>query len=426
MNKVLPRSLTYQVRPVARSLDANRRVSRGRPLIMLALVLGGWTSMRVATWETPFPSVLDAMNSQVQARVSSGSDDQMVGAPEQNVAKPAAAAAFPLADEQVPTISTPPTPRLETMPQTEPDAAIVPSEPPAIQAPAFEAVPAPVESDLQMAASHQLLWMAAMAYMPVPKSVSDVYQRQNAAGQNDAGDGGQPPLALPLSSSNNIDRWSLDAWGFWRQGSTSPLVALGRAPSYGASQAGAVLRYRLDPGSAFAPDAYLRAYSSLEGRTEQELVAGFSTRPLADVPLRVHAEARALHSSGRTRARMAGFVTTEVAPVKLPYGATAEVYGQAGYVSGAQSTAFADGQLHVMREVAGFDLADRNTATFKLGGGAFAGAQKGATRLDVGPTMRLETRIGDTPARLSVDWRERVAGDAEPDSGLAVTLSTRF
>jgi hypothetical protein len=40
--------------------------------------------------------------------------------------------------------------------------------------------------------------------------------------------------------------------------------------------------------------------------------------------------------------------------------------------------------------------------------------------------MRIETRIADTPARLSVDWRQRIAGDAEPGSGLAVTLSTRF
>jgi hypothetical protein len=40
--------------------------------------------------------------------------------------------------------------------------------------------------------------------------------------------------------------------------------------------------------------------------------------------------------------------------------------------------------------------------------------------------MRVDLTIGEVPARISLDWRERVAGDAAPDSGIAATISTRF
>lgn len=68
-----------------------------------------------------------------------------------------------------------------------------------------------------------------------------------------------------------------------------------------------------------------------------------------------------------------------------------------------------------------FDL-----GAFSIGAGAWAGAQEGAERLDVGPSMRVDLAIAQATARFSLDYRERVAGDAEPQSGVAVTLSTHF
>jgi hypothetical protein len=61
-----------------------------------------------------------------------------------------------------------------------------------------------------------------------------------------------------------------------------------------------------------------------------------------------------------------------------------------------------------------------------FGGAAWGGAQKDASRFDIGPTLRLDLSVGEVPARISVDWRERVAGDAAPESGVAATVSTRF
>lgn len=207
----------------------------------------------------------------------------------------------------------------------------------------------------------------------------------------------------------------------WREGSGATAISQGRVPSYGASQAGAVLRYRLATRSGNEPHAYVRAYRALISRGESELAPGLSVRPLAGLPLRAHAELRVTDRSSGTDLRPAVLVTTELPPRALPAGMRAEMYVQGGYVGGSYATAFADGQLHVLRDVEQFDL-----GRLSLGAGLWAGAQKGASRTDLGPTMRLDLNIGQVPARLAVYYRARVAGDAEPGSGAAVTLSTRF
>ena len=61
-----------------------------------------------------------------------------------------------------------------------------------------------------------------------------------------------------------------------------------------------------------------------------------------------------------------------------------------------------------------------------LGGGAWGGAQENAERLDAGPTVRFDLNVGEVPARISLDWRQRVTGDAAPNSGFAATVSARF
>ena len=117
---------------------------------------------------------------------------------------------------------------------------------------------------------------------------------------------------------------------------------------------------------------------------------------------------------------------TELAPLPLPYGAQLEAYGQAGWVGGTGATGFADGQASI---TGGVPLAARlsdNALRLGLGVAVWGGAQRDAQRFDIGPTMRFDLRLGEVPARLTIDWRERVAGDASPDSGVAATLSTGF
>lgn len=78
------------------------------------------------------------------------------------------------------------------------------------------------------------------------------------------------------------------------------------------------------------------------------------------------------------------------------------------------------------REVETVAKATDNSLRLSVGAAAWGGAQVDAQRIDLGPTMRLDLTVGDMPARLSVDWHERVGGEAGPDSGLAATLSARF
>lgn len=405
--------------PLPKSIQAGGRGQkkrfRGQPIFMLSIVLASWVTGRVMLWEVPS---LNAMNSGLVAETQLRGG--ITGA--QNIS--------PLErDDFVPLATV-------LLPSSKPAREIPVKLAVSFQRPTFSGASlanirkvqasqkAPLFfPDLQSAASHQLLLSAALAYLPIPTAIGSAFA---GTGRDDAASRGALSAPIALTSKSDADRWSLDAWAFWREGSGAEVRTPGGVPTYGASQAGAVLRYAISPNSATRPRAYLRAYSSLQGDTEQEVAAGLSARSLKRLPLRLHVEGRALHSGGQTSARAAAFVTTEIPPVKLPASLRAEVYGQAGYVTGASATPFADGQLHIMREMAGFDLAAAKDTKFKIGAAAFAGAQKGAKRFDIGPSVRLETHIADTPARLSVDWRQRIAGDAEPGSGLALTLSTRF
>ena len=142
---------------------------------------------------------------------------------------------------------------------------------------------------------------------------------------------------------------------------------------------------------------------------------------MPDIPLRLHGEARVFQTGSSIETRTAGFVVTELPPQRLAANLRAETYIQAGYVTGRFATAFVDGQARITRPVARAD-------DFRLeaGAGAWGGAQKGASRLDVGPTASLGVRLGAVNARLSADYRFRVAGEAEPASGPALTLSAGF
>jgi len=93
-----------------------------------------------------------------------------------------------------------------------------------------------------------------------------------------------------------------------------------------------------------------------------------------------------------------------------------EAYGQAGVVGIEERDLFADG-LARASIVAG---------RAQVGVGIWGGAQPGAARLDAGPQASTRLSILGVDVRASAEWRLRVAGDAAPGSGPAVTLSTDF
>ena len=228
-----------------------------------------------------------------------------------------------------------------------------------------------------------------------------------------------PEAAREFTQNTSTSRWAMDIWALWREDTTTPLTS-GR-PSYGRSQAGAVLRYRLDLSSGHAPQLHLRATRALAGSRETDVALGASARPIAALPVRLAAEARVSETDRGTELRGAAYAVTELAPVPLPAGLTAEAYLQGGYVTGEFATPFADGQARVTRELAG-------SQDFRLtaGGAAWGGAQDDAQRLDIGPSAGLSFRLGQARGRIAADYRFRVAGDAEPSSGPALTLTAGF
>ena len=197
-------------------------------------------------------------------------------------------------------------------------------------------------------------------------------------------------------------------------------------PVYGASQAGAVVQYRLARASRYDPRLYLRAYQANVPGGESELAFGASLRPLPRVPLRLAGEARYTTNPFGSEIRPAAYAVTEFDPVPLPLGTRLEAYGQAGWVGGAASTAFADGQAIITRNMPVVGRLSRDAVRMSFGAGVWGGAQKDAQRLDIGPTLRFDVKVGRVPTRVSVDYRQRVAGDAAPASGMAATISTGF
>jgi hypothetical protein len=272
---------------------------------------------------------------------------------------------------------------------------------------------------VRLVVGHNLLLAAGLSRMELPPSLAAYLHRARplAPGVPAAAPFvvALPEPAPPLRGS----RLSADAWLMVRQDTTSSVVS-GR-PSYGRSQAGGVVRYRLAPSSQIGLQAYLRASSSLRGALERDLAAGLSARPVPAVPLRLAAEARISETAAGIELRPAVIAVTEFPPLRLPRGVRAEAYLQGGYVAGRFATAFVDGQARIGRRVARFGRTE-----IAAGAGAWGGAQKGAARLDIGPTAAVSFRLGEGYGRVSADYRFRVAGHAEPTSGPALTLSAGF
>jgi hypothetical protein len=133
-------------------------------------------------------------------------------------------------------------------------------------------------------------------------------------------------------------------------------------------------------------------------------------------------EGRLTEQAGARRIQPALMAITELPPFALPGGLRGEAYGQAGYVGGKFATPFADGQLRIDRGL--WRIGQYDT---RIGGGIWSGAQKGAYRVDVGPSASVTMPLPrGTFGRIAVDWRFRLAGEARPGSGPAMTLSAGF
>jgi hypothetical protein len=204
---------------------------------------------------------------------------------------------------------------------------------------------------------------------------------------------------------------------------TGGLAASGGSfPTYGADQAGAVLRYALSLRDPRRPAAYLRVTTALHDSNQGEVALGLQARPFPRIPIAALAEVRIRRDGKSVYARPAAMAVTQLPPLALPGGIVGDAYVQAGYVGGNFSTPFIDGQVRAKSH-----LGKLGKGELSVGAGSWGGAQKGASRLDVGPEASWQFPLNRrVAATLSLDYRIKVAGNAEPGSGPALSLAAGF
>lgn len=228
------------------------------------------------------------------------------------------------------------------------------------------------------------------------------------------------PGAMATSVSRQRRPFDVYAYSFWRSGN-APAGILGNG-QYGGSQSAIIfnvplLRFRAKPDIARLALTGRYAFAH-ENAREREWATGVRWRPALNVPVNIIAERRFRHDRPDA---FAFFVAGGQSNLALPLKFRLDSYGQAGVVSGPSGGAFADLVMQARRPVAIF-----GPAKLFAGAGAWAGGQDDVMRLDFGPSVAADMPIAGAQFRLEASWRFRVAGDADPGNGPAVTLSTSF
>lgn len=215
----------------------------------------------------------------------------------------------------------------------------------------------------------------------------------------------------PAVLAQRLDRIQLTMWAMLRSrqvlGGPTSLASGG---TLGASQAGARLFYNLTPDIA----AVVRSSSEVN-RRGGELAAGVRVRPLRSIPVWITAERRQrLGRFGGGRNAFALFAETGLYQRPLPWGFTLDGYAQAGVVGMSSRDLFADGGATFTRPL---------FREFSGGFGVWGGVQPGLYRVDAGPRLTMKVRRN---VRVHADWRQRLAGNAQPGSGPVLTLAGDF
>ncbi|WP_052508006.1 hypothetical protein [Sphingomonas hengshuiensis] len=209
------------------------------------------------------------------------------------------------------------------------------------------------------------------------------------------------------------DRWSTSLWIVARAG-----TGIGAAPGagqLGGGQAGLRVAWLAVPRARVAAVARLTAPLAGAGR---EAALGVEWQPAARLPLRIAVERRfGLDGvAGGAGIGMVGGGDTRIAG-----GFRLESYIQAGAVHRTRWEPYADGAVRGLRTAG-----DTGGARLAFGAGAWGAAQRGVARLDLGPTAIVSVPVAQRMLRVTLDWRQRVAGQARPGSGLALTLGGDF
>jgi hypothetical protein len=216
--------------------------------------------------------------------------------------------------------------------------------------------------------------------------------------------------------------WSGDFFSLLRDPGTPGAVGPAASPVLGGGQSGASLAYAFDP-LARRPIAISARINSAtgggNGADPASTQAAVGVRWQALPALSLYAERLiAIGADARNdwQLRVAGGGAGKRGRLRW------NGYGEAGVITGGDVFAGAQGfgGLPVIR-IKGQDVL--------AGGGAWGSYQTGspdASRIDLGPSVATQLPLGRWSLDMSADYRFRVAGNAAPGSGPALTIATRF
>ncbi len=147
---------------------------------------------------------------------------------------------------------------------------------------------------------------------------------------------------------------------------------------------------------------------------------GLSIRPKRTWPVELLAERR-IGLDRTTPSRFVVMAAGGISDRSLGKGWIASGYAQFGVAGLRHHMAFVDGEIAATRPA--FQM---GTHRIKLGMGMWGAAQPDMHRIDIGPIVETRIVMADRPVRISLQWRERVAGHVRPRSGPALVIGSDF
>ncbi|MGL5838412.1 MAG: hypothetical protein ACRCY3_07925 [Sphingorhabdus sp.] len=213
-------------------------------------------------------------------------------------------------------------------------------------------------------------------------------------------------------------RMALSVYGysFWRLSNGGQKIS---APTgqYGGSQTAVIVGYDLKgkPGRGAAIVGRIAATPNYGAK---EIALGLRLQKPAALPLSITAERR-IRSDGKDD--WAAYAAGGIDTVRLPARFSLNAYAQAGWSTGKDGGGFFDAQARALRPA--FSI---GSIPVRIGAGLWAGGQKDLHRFDIGPTLATEIDTDLAKFDFRLDWRQRVAGNAAPKDGLALTVTTGF
>lgn len=193
---------------------------------------------------------------------------------------------------------------------------------------------------------------------------------------------------LPVASGPSPRRFAASAWMIARQG----LGGSSTSGQLGGSQLGVRGTFMIDRAARIALSARLSAPLTGVGR---EAAIGVDWQPL-DAPLHLVAERRVALDNGRSGTAL--LAIAGIGPRRFAPGVAIEAYGQAGTILRDGIAPFADGAARLS-----FDLGRTGGVQVDAGAGAWGGAQHGAARLDLGPSIGVRLPTGQRAVRVTLD-----------------------